>query len=226
MATSGDDLILAMRENSDNVNDNFIEDSQWLRLANEAIAWLYDLLVLTWQQYNVTKQPFALTTTNTLDLSALDGGFYKEVGVDWFPTGNTQVPVVVPPLDNFTDRDRANERRYFISQQTLTIYPGFNYSGNYVLWYTPDPPVLADGTATIPREMERWKEMITLKGAIMARIKKEQPTAELETRLTEQVKRIEVAASQRKAEPAQIPMRKGDYDSVARNMFGGWWGLP
>jgi hypothetical protein len=215
---TGNDLILSMREDSDNENDNSIEDQTWLRWVNDAISETYGILVEAFQQYNVTPVDFTLTTSPDYDLSdanpEMASGFFKEVGVNWYPIGRTLDPVALDPLDTFTGRDRARGRRFFISGQTLTIYPRRDFQGDYTLLYTPDPPVLAGPDEKIPREMVRWRELIVVNGAIRAKIKKEQVTTELEARLSTLRKRVEVEASQRQHKAGKIPMPRNERDRL------------
>jgi len=215
---SGNDLILAMREDSDNENDNSIEDPTWLRWANDAISESYCILVEAFQQYNVTPVDFTLTTSPDFDLSTdnpdMAAGFFKEVGVDWYPNGRSMQPVSLDPLDTFMDRDRCARRGFFISGETLTIYPKQNYQGDYTLYFTPDPPVLASPDDPLPRELARWKELIVVNGAIRARIKKEQGTTELETRLAAVKARVMKEAAQRRHKAGKIPMPRNERDRM------------
>jgi len=226
-AVTGNDLILAMREDSDNENDNAIEDPTWLRWANDAISETYGILVEAFQQYNVTPVDFTLSTSPDFDLSTnnpdMAAGFFKEVGVNWYPNGRGGHPVSLDPLDTFTGRDRACRRAFFISGQTLTIYPKEGYQGDYTLLYTPDPPALASPDAPLPRELARWKDLIVVNGAIRAKIKKEQVTTELETRKAELKRRVETEAAQRQHKAGKIPMPRNERDRLPWFGWGRGW---
>lgn len=228
---SGNDLILSMREDSDNENDNSIEDPTWLRWVNEAIAETYGILVEAFQQYNVVPVDFTLTSSPDYDLSTANAdmaaGFFKEVGVDWYPQGNSgpgSHTVSLDPLDSFMDRDRVNKRVFFISGETLTIYPRRHYQGDYTLLFTPDPPTLASPDDPLSRELTRWKELIIVNGAIRANIKKEKGTTELEARLASLRKRVEAEASQRRHKAGKIPMPRNERDGMSWHRRGGGWG--
>jgi len=153
--------------------------------------------------------------------------FYKELGLDWL--GQSR-PVSVPRLESFMARNQGNGlsdglvgslgRNYDIIGSQLQIFPPNGpFAGNYMLHYVPSAPVLDDVT-DLPTEMERWRTLFLLEGAIMVRLKRGMEVADWERRLTIKKKETETAMRKRVKEPKNIPIRS--IGMGGRNSFGGW----
>lgn len=219
------DLRTAIRNASDTVNNTGMISDTWLNwVIDNAIAEVWDILTMAFQQYAVSSFTFALSSTNRVSIAAVTGGFYKDVGLNYIPTANR--PITVDRIDSFADRNAFEGKRYFISGDSLIVYPeGGNYAGNYEFFYTPDPPALtADSGAngTIPAQLQRWKELIEISGAIMVMNKREMSALALEKRLALLTQRVKDAAARRMAGPAKIPMRDKTAWSINNPFWGDW----
>ncbi len=133
---------------------------------------------------------WACTITIVVQASLNKPPFYKELGVDYNSQGR---PLSLPRLDSFLQR---NQNGSAIS----------DVSGAYSLWYIPSCPVL-DDIYDLPTEMERFRNMILLEGAIMIYIKRQMSTAELENRLDKETRKVEASLKNRVNEPRAIPLR-------------------
>jgi hypothetical protein len=149
--------------------------------------------------------------------------FYKELGLDWL--GQSR-PISVPRLESFMARNQGNGlsdglvsglgRSYdLIGSQLQMFPPNGPFAGNYMLHYMPSAPVLDDVT-DLPTEMERFRTMFLLEGAIMVKLKRNMEVTDLERRLAIKKKETETALRHRIKEPKAIPMR------IIGN--GGRWG--
>ncbi len=137
-----------------------------------------------------TSGSWAVQITIVVRASLNKPAFYKELGVDYTSQGR---PLTLPRLDSFLARNQNNSA---IS----------DVSGNYTLWYIPSCPVL-DDVYDLPTEMERFRNMVLLEGAIMIYIKRQMSTAELEMRLDKETRKVEASLKNRVNEPRAIPLR-------------------
>lgn len=223
MAVTLAQLAQAARETSNTENNTgFIGSTELDRVVNEGVSRAYDVLIEAFQQYFAASVPFPLTSTvNSALLSTLipptpGPRFYKALGVD-FHLDSTRRQTV-DRLDSFMDRNRSDKRRYFISGDTITVYPLSRAAGTYTLFYAPEVPVLT-ASVNLPAELERWREMIEVAAAIKILSKREMQTEALERQFAKLQKGVEDAAANRVAEPALVPMH-------GANWGGGWVGWP
>lgn len=216
MATSLDDLIQAGLETADCEKSNNFSLTEKTRITNEALSSVYDLIVATWQDYFATSRNFTLPSTNTITLAAITGTtptlIYKELGLTRTQDG---YPQPIDPLPGYPARNDWNGgvRRYWLMGQDLSLWPQFNgvdHSGTYVLDYIPSCPVLVTNDS-LPPEMERWKELITVGAAIKYMTKRRQSTVDLVAREQKLIAGINIASSSRKAEARKLrPLYKHD----------------
>lgn len=230
MAATLTDLITNVRQASDTVNNTGMVTDTWLTwVVNNAIADAWDILVTAYQRYGVLTHPFTIAgSATTFDLSTLTSGFYKDVGLDWYPNGagTNSLPRTIYEIGSFAERNITNERRYFISGSTLYLYPpSGNVAGDYQLWYTPNPPRLVNGTDQIPVDMDRWREIIELSGAIMVMNKREMDGTAIERRLAAVTARAKGAAANRTSQPTLIPIRGGERVPGQDDSFITSWGV-
>lgn len=189
MPISTEELRDRIREQSETVNDGNITD-EWLNVViNNAVSEVYDILVNVYQDYFVQSSTFTLSTTNSFDLTSLDGGFYKEVGVEGMD--DPLQPETIHRLGSFTDRNR---------------YMTGNWAGTYRIFYTPNVTRLEGDSDVIPTEMEKWVEMIDIIGARAVYAKREMRTEQFDRRWKELSERLPKSAQQRTSEPAEIPL--------------------
>jgi hypothetical protein len=189
MPISIEELRDRVREQTDTVNDGNITD-EWLNIViNNAGSEVYDILVNTFQDYFVEQAYFTLTTSNAFDLTALDGGFYKEVGVD--SMDNPLDPQVIHRLGSFGDRAR---------------YMTGNWPGSYRIHYTPNYTRLEGDADVLPTEMEKWVEMIDIAASRQVFAKREMRPEWLDRRWKELSDRLPKSAQNRSSEPSLIPL--------------------
>lgn len=187
-------------------NKTLILTPEWNRYINEAIAELYDLVVSSHPHYYLSSFAFTLAANNTQVLTALTPAFYKLRGLDYLYSGS-QRPLTVHPL-NFAERNQ---------------YSNTNFAGPYVLWYTPQPPVLALDADPLDFILDVWSEYIPVTAAIAGSMKEEGPTDDMLTRKAQIVERVRAAAPNRDGEPGQAAdlMSAAPGESGRRYMLGG-----
>ena len=199
---------------------------------NFAVSDVYDRVVAAYSEYFMAQAQFALTTSNDILLTDIitpvtpaGTTFYKELGVDYWPSGSAQTAVTVLPIGSYTERNAGNvwgggiygpERRYNILGNILQILPSTtNFKGAYNLIFVPSCPVLSD-IVDLPVEMERWVKLISLKVAKMMKSKREQPIDDLTADIALQERRIDEMAHHRIKEGKRIPQHA--------NGYAGWQG--
>jgi hypothetical protein len=223
MAATRAELRTEATQRANQENKTLVGADEWNRYINLAIGELYDLVISANPHYYIRSQAFTLTSSNLFDLTTLTGGFYKLRGVDYMVTSGSR-PIALRPF-NFAERNKQGYRAYSIEGTNLMIQPGHQasiYAGNYMLWYTPTPPVLtADSGAngTLDSILDVWAEFITVTAALMATIKAEDESAALAAIKNGIIARIREASQNRDGQPPQAAdltmIRSDDYDL--------WW---
>ena len=202
------DVILAGRQIADVEKSNLYDAPTLLRMGQESVRYLYDVLVSRFpEQYFVTHATITLASGALIDLTAAvvsgaptDLKVYKELGLTRINDGQ---PQTIYPLPNYQARNDCSERRYWLAGSELTFWPqtgGWNHTGTYTLDFVAECPDLATDDP-LPREMNRWTELLGVLMAIKLKEKRDQPHAELDARLATLEAKLSVVASNRKAEP-------------------------
>jgi hypothetical protein len=197
------------RERADQVNSEFISDSELNSYINHSYAELYDLLVSRYEDY------FTIETSATVasgDSSIpLPTDFYKLRGLDLAldSGGNNYTPV---PRFNWNNRNirNANVSRllsgqfnvsYRITGSNIELVPTDSSQGSYRLYYVPIyTPLVADtDTAITAVSNQSWHEYIIVDVAIKMLDKEESSTAHLQKQKQALIDRIESASRNRDA---------------------------
>lgn len=194
------------KQRANQENKTLVGPTEWDRYINEAIGELYDLIVSSHPHYYLSSFAFTLSSSNIQSIAALTPAFYKVRGLDYLSSG-TQFPRTVHPL-NFAERNQ---------------YGNVNFSGPYVLWYTPQPPILAADGDTLDIILDVWSEYIPVTAAIAGSMKEDGPTDDMLLRKDQVAKRVLAAAPNRDGEPGQAAdlSTAQPGDSGRRFMLGG-----
>lgn len=164
--TTLSDLKTRIRERSDKVNSQFITESELTSLINASYAELYDIIVLTGQDYFTIKLPFTMASADA-GVYNLPDNFYKFKGLDYL-LGAFFITIYPFDWTERNDQQRAVnllsglDIRYRIMGTTLHIEPRDNATGSYQLWYIPAyTPLIAD-TDIVDTQITRqnWEEYI------------------------------------------------------------------
>ncbi len=134
-------LQIANYESSD-----FVTPEEVNNRINEAVSAYYDLVLSSRETYFQTPFDFTLAGGIGGNTVALPTDLYKIQGLDYNP--NTSSVQVVTTLPSFRERHNVGRRCYDWAQGSLTVYPPTSSAGNYQLFYTPLPPVLAESLTT------------------------------------------------------------------------------
>ncbi len=155
-----------------------------------------------------------------------DSLFYKEAGLI---KSDCSDPIM--PLDTYSQRNNVQGPRYWIAGDTLSIWPQFpgsaTHAGNYTLDYVPNCPILESGD-TVPPELARWRELISVTIAIKCKTKRDQDISSLTARQLKLIEGITVAKGKRKKEVRRMqPMHNWDqfprgWYWNGRGRYGGW----
>lgn len=180
MPTSVADIILAVRNRTDMLNDNFVTDNELMWYINSSCAELDDMLVQTFDDYKLTSTSLTITENNYV---ALPPDFYKPRGVDVFI--DSVQPYSVRPF-NFQERNRyANTLfrgptgpynvRYRVQDGYFYIEPVSAAPGTYTLWYTPAWQNFTSTASILPTYMDIqvWHEYATVDASIKVKMKLE-----------------------------------------------------
>lgn len=194
------------KQRSNQESKTLVSDAEWTRYINEALGELYDLIVSSHPHYYLSSFAFTLAATNTQVLTALSPLFYKVRGLDNL-FGGSQRPLTVHPL-NFAERNQ---------------YSNTNFAGQYVLWYTPQPPILAADGDVLDFILDVWSEYIPVTAAIAGSMKEEGPTDDMLLRKSQIEARVRAAAPNRDGEPGQAADLSSAMpgDSGRRYILGG-----
>lgn len=212
MAITGSDLVSEIRTTSDLQNSRFCTDTELLLMANEAMAELFDLLVMTREGYFKTSAELTMTD----NASDLPSDFYKELLVT---AGAGAGLYEVKPLESLRDALNCNEPRYHISSRAITVYP-LSFVLPITLHYVPNCPVL-EPDDPMPVEMERFREYIAVTASIKVKAKRKQDAQDLLNRQGQLRQRVITAVTGRNAGPKKVPMPDREqterwYDRVRR----------
>lgn len=238
---------LYAQQRADRVNSQFVTLPEWNTYINQAMMELYDLLIETYDDYNIA-QPAQFTTTGATNLYPLPNGtlsftdsngnsfvaepFYKLRGVDLganVATANNGWVTI--RKFNFNDRNR-----YFYPNSASTLFGVFNMQyrllGSNIsfipvpsanqpvrIWYIPRIPLLLQETDITTVSISGWIEYVIVEAAIKALIKEEGDVSALMAQKEALKLRIQGAAQNR---DAAMPEQIAD----TRGFSGGSWGGP
>jgi len=144
------DLRLKARQRSDQVNSQFVTDSELDGYVNNSYSELYDIIVSRYDDdYFLTS--YALTVSSGTASYDLPSDFYKARGVDLIISTNESTPL---QRYVFADRTRdslaryARDVKYRIQGNKIHFAPAPD-SNTATLWYIPKPRKLQSATPSV-----------------------------------------------------------------------------
>lgn len=189
------------------VGSDFVTDTATSLDAfiNASADELYDVLVMTFEDYNVSSQAFTTDGTTSVTLPT---NLFKLLGVDLNVGGKDFA------LEQFTFRERHRYAttdvwqpdlpRYRIEGSVLRLRPAPQTGLAGTIWFTPTRTKLVNG-ADLLDGVNGWEEYVVVDAAIKCLSKEESDTTALERKKMELRARIEQAASTRSpSAPARI----------------------
>jgi hypothetical protein len=220
------ELRLHAQQTADRVNSNFVTASEWNSMIRLAMYELYDLLITTFEDYNIAA-PVYINTTGTLSQYDLPDGsnylgnvfqgttgapaqkFYKLSGVDLGVNTSNNAWVTLHRFD-WIDRNAyvypnststiygVYNMRYRVMGNTLYIIPRPAGNQQLRLWYAPVlPGLLADNDLTTIG-YSGWLRYPIVRAAKYALDKEEgSDTSKLDAELLYLKQRIEQSAASR-----------------------------
>jgi hypothetical protein len=198
-------LRTAVRERADQVNSTFISDSELTSYIQQSAYELYDLLI---QKYGdgYFASSATLTTDGVNETFALDGGFYKMLGVDLQTNGAPNGWLTLRPF-NMAERNRNwrpnaapivgfTSLRYRILGDKLWLTP-LPASGQTIrYWHVPRLTEFTGDSATLDG-ISGWTEYVIVDAAIKCMVKEESDPSAFFAQKAALMKRIEEAAGNR-----------------------------
>lgn len=234
------ELRLRSQQTADRVNSDFVIDSEWNAFLRLAMYELYDLLIGSYEAYNIADPVYINTTGSQMQYPLPDGAtnykggilggssgspaprFYKLHGLDLGVNTSNNAWVTLHNF-NFIDRNAyvypnststiygVYNMRYAIVNNTLMIIP--TPAGNQQLraWYAPVlPSLLADNDLTTIG-WTGWLRYAIVRAAKYALDKGEEPTTTLDQELMFLKTRIEQMSQNRdQGQPQTISNTRRD----------------
>lgn len=208
------------RERADQVNSNFVSDSELVRYLNASIKKLYDKLVAAYGDDYYLAAPYDLTTDGTASSYDLPDDFYKLVGVDVLIGGQAYTAVKPYMFDErnqyrapyFTLRSTDNAFKYRLQNNSLNFIPTPSAGKTFRIWYTPICTPLAVDADSFDF-INGWEEYPIIDTAIKMMSKEESDTSELRAQLREMDERlVKMKKNRDLGSPARITdSRKSEY---------------
>ena len=202
MSITLSELITRVRQRSDQVDSQFVSDTEITTYLNDSLGELYDLLVLSYENYFVNTVTGVVSSGS--DGYTLPEDFYKLVGIDeqngndWFSINQF----------NFLDRNYKNHNNLFYNRLSTLEYRVFDNKILFVpeastnitirLFYVPQMTKLEDSTDTVNnRIVESWVDYAVVDAAIKIMIKEESDPSALMTQKQALQSRIQSMAANR-----------------------------
>jgi hypothetical protein len=240
-------------EKADRVNSNFVSLSEWNTFITLAMYELYDLLIDTYQNYNVAT-PVQFTTNGTQYLFPLPDGFIT------FTNRITNTPFAAPPFYRLLGMDLSlntannayvtmgkfpfTERNDYVYPNAAgTIYGVYNMryqlvgsnlmiiptpTANQILsiWYIPRLPEMMQDTDITTIGISGWMQYVIVRAAKYALDKEESDTSKLDTEIAYLKGRIEESAIDRDAGIPNTISRVRGFNGVNGRDGSSWGGTP
>jgi hypothetical protein len=167
MATALSDLITAIRQRADMVNNQFVTDAEITVMVNESLAQLDGILIAQFNDYKIT--PVILTASSTDGSLTLPSDFLKLRGVDAQYNANDPDGYVEIREYSFQQRNRKpymmsplgggiggpyNVNWRLQGMQVMIAPVSLATNWKYRVWYTPKYTALALTTDTMQPYMD------------------------------------------------------------------------
>lgn len=242
-----------VREKADRVNSNFVTDPELNAFISLANYELYDLLIDTYQNYNVAT-PVQFPTNGTQYLFPLPDGFipftnritntvfvappfYRLLGMDLSlnTANNAYVTMGKFPFTERNDYVYPNaagtiygvyNMRYQLVGSNLMIIPTPTANQILSIWYIPRLPELMQNTDMTTLGISGWLDYVITRSAKYCLDKEESDTTKLETEIAYLKGRIEESAIDRDAGIPNTISRVRGFNGINGRDGDSWGGTP
>lgn len=214
-------LRTSVRQRCNMENSQFVSDSELNRYINQSLAELYDLVVASYEDYEIQEIVFNYTSSSNQpsdDGYTLPADFYKIRGLD-FQAGTEWAEV--EPF-TFINRNRSSStdiytnraflypaRNYKVVGNSLRLIPIGQCNGTYRMFYIPCPTALVNDGDTTSLSFSGWDEYVVVDASIKCMQKEESDVSVLQMQKQELKQRIlEMAGSRDAGAPKQVEIRR------------------
>jgi hypothetical protein len=240
-------------EKADRLNSNFVSLSEWNTFITLAMYELYDLLIDTYQNYNVAT-PIQFTSDGITYLFPLPDGaltfinritnnpfvappFYRMMGMDLSlsTANNAYVTMGKFPFTERNDYVYPNaagtiygvyNMRYQLVGSNLMIIPTPTANQILSIWYIPRLPELVQDTDITTLGISGWLQYVITRAAKYALDKEESNTDKLDTEIVYLKGRIEESAIDRDAGVPNTISRVRGFNGINGRDGSSWGGTP
>jgi len=248
-------LVLRRRamEKADRVNSNFVTVPEWNAFITLAMYELYDLLIDTYQNYNVAT-PINFTTDGQTYLFPLPDGlipftnrvtmdtfiappFYRMLGMDLALSTAVNAFVTMGKFP-FTERNDyvypnaagtiygVYNMRYQLVGSNMMVIPTPTANQVLSLWYIPRLPELMQDTDLTTIGISGWLQYVITRSAKYALDKEESDTTKLDAEIVYLKGRIEESAIDRDAGVPNTISRVRGFNGINGRDGSSWGGTP
>lgn len=239
------------QEKADRINSNFVTVSEWNAFITLAMYELYDLLIDTYQDYQVAT-PIQFTTNGAQYLFPLPDGnitftnritntiivapaFYRLLGMDLSLNTANNAYVTMGKF-NFTERNDyvypnaagtiygVFNMRYQLVGSNLMVIPTPTANQILSMWYIPRLDELVSDTDITTLGISGWLQYAIVRAAKYALDKEESDTSKLDTEIAYLKGRIEESAINRDAGLPNTISRVRGFNGVNGRDGGSWGG--
>jgi len=230
MAITAASMVANVRSRTDTQRTRFITDDEILTFINDESKDFWAQLIASRENY-VTKSAQFTLTSQAVNSAALPADFLKPVAVSRPLDNSNGRREIVLPLESLSDRTNCPERRYWIMDQKIFIYPQIAVPlGPYDFDYCPRWTDLTLSPSTsLPLEFEQFDHIAELGASASVKRKRKMfdEAAAFDLAQDKAIKSAIAVIPGRKGGPKQIPMPLKDARRFYRGGFpyGGFYGF-
>jgi hypothetical protein len=216
MATTLAQLRLRCQEESDNINQTFISDAEWLSYINASYQELYGLIVESFGNDYFVQSPaagYTFVTDGTNSLFALPSAFFKLLGVD-LQINTAGYWATLKPFA-FSERNQLSLNNSSIPMAGQTVR----------VLYAPKATLLS-GDADTVEGVNGWEELIIIDSCIKALAKEESDVsvfmarkAAFQQRLDSEIENRDASGATRVADSRGRSVRSMRYRLNGNNLW-------
>ncbi len=212
-----EDLMLKVRQRTDQETSSFISDAELMDYIDGSFADFYDQITGLYEQYNLTYA--TIVTTQDTQIYNLPANFYKAQGIETSVSGGRKVS-----LNRFEWADRNNAVDDYGQVSDVGTNIEYNIMGNTIMfnpqpqpglevtvWYTPVAPKLISKSQIVDG-VNGWEELIIADACIKVYEKQEADPGVFQAQKKRMIERMQEMGQNRDAvKPRKVSDARGLY---------------